>query len=284
MKGAGSFARQIGRHFRREKRLSIGSFLVLIIVLILVDLFWIASASLNRQYANILRSVKMELFINNALPDSALSVIENTLLTFEGVELVTFVSKDEAARILESDLGMGILDELDENPLPRSFILHFDHVKNLDALDAMQSQLLNLEGVDTIEYNRSWIRKVENVGHNLRVIGYGVGGLILIVVLLTMANTNRLTARSKSRDFEQLKLLGAGPSYLVYPFLAEGFLSAIVAAAIGWGFLYYLGGKVTFTAFSIIQPDIKAIAIYAFSAGLTGMAGAYLGIRRLLLS
>ncbi len=278
------FLRQISRHIRREKRLSLGSFLVLAIALILIDLFWIGSINLNDQYQQILKTVRMEVFLSDSVPDSALPVMEQALLALADVSSVSFTSKEEAARILENDLGAGILEGLEENPLPRSYIIFFGRTKNLEALNALENQLVRLEGIEAIEFGRPWIQKVENIGRNIRRIGYAVGGLILCVVLLTMANTNRLTARSKSRDFFQLRLLGAGPSYLIYPFLAEGFLSAFIAAMLGWVLLFYIADQVTFSAFTIILPSLGDTLIYSILAGITGIVGAWLGIRRLLLS
>jgi len=281
---AGRFLRQISRHMRREKRLSLGSFLVLAIVLVLVDLFWIASGTINNEYRKLLTNVRMEVFLSDTIPDSVLTVVKDALASFEGVSSIDYISKDEAARQLQSQFGSGILDGLDENPLPRSFVLHFNHLLHLGDLDAMESRLQRLEGVDGVEFGRPWIQKIEHSGKLLRRIGIIVGTLILFVVLLTMANTNRLTARSKSRDFFQLKLLGAGPSYVLYPFLAEGFLSAFIAAALGWVLVYYLADQVSFTTFVLVFPNIPDIVIYSLVAGLTGMIGAYLGIRRLLIS
>jgi cell division transport system permease protein len=278
------FIRQISRHMRREKRLSIGSFLVLIIVILLVDLFWIASINLNRQYQLILQTVRMELFLTDTVSDSSMTVIEQSLLAHEDVSSVSYISKDEAARILENDLGADILEGLEENPLPRSFILFFSRTQSLETLDGLENQLLRMEGVEAVEFGRPWIEKVENIGRTLRRGGYIAGGLILFVVLFTMANTNRLTARSKSKDFFQLRLLGAGPSYLIYPFLAEGFLSAFIAAALGWALLFYLAGQVTFSEFTMIMPRMTDVLIYSMLAGITGVIGAYLGIRRLLIS
>lgn len=280
----GRFIRQISRHIRREKRLSIGSFLVLAIVLILIDLFWIASMNINDQYRQILQAVRMELFLGDAIPDSVVGVVEKALLSLEDVSSVNYVSKEEAAQILENDLGSGILEGLEENPLPRSFVISFGRIKNLEELDNLAAVLAKLEGVEAIEFGRPWIQKVENIGRNLRRGSYAVGGLILFVVLLTMANTNRLTARSKSRDFFQLRLLGAGPSYLIYPFLAEGFLSAFIAAALGWVILSNIIGQVSFSSFTIILPAWKDVMVYSLLAGFTGAIGAYLGIRRLLIS
>lgn len=284
MNRPGRFLKQIIRHIRREKRLSLGSFLVLAIALILIDLFWVGSINLNEQYQQFMKTVRMEVFLSDAIPDSALPSIENALKALDDVSSVSFISKEEAARILENDLGSGIFDGLEENPLPRSFIVFFGSSKNLETLNSMESHLMGLQGVEAVEFGRPWIQKVENIGRNIRHIGYAVGALILCVVLLTMANTNRLTARSKSRDFFQLRILGAGPSYLVYPFLAEGFLSAFIAAALGWALLYYIADQVTFSAFVIIMPGFLDTLIYSILAGITGVIGAWLGIRRLLIS
>lgn len=280
----GRFFRQISRHIRREKRLSLGSFLVLFIVLMLIDAFWVASININNEYQDILKMVKMEVYLTDDLPDSSLVTIKTNLEMFEDVAAVEYVSKDDAARILETDLGPGVLEGLDFNPLPRSFVLRFSRGKNLGALDEMAGQLERLYGVDTVDFGRAWIQKVESVGTSLRRVGYIAGGLILFVVLLTMANTNRLTARSKSREFMQLKLLGAGPAYLIYPYLAEGFFSAFIAAWLGWLVFFYAADRVTFTDFTLVLPMISDMAQYCVAAGVTGMAGAYLGIRRYLIA
>jgi len=278
------FLTQIRRHMRREKRLSVGSFLVLVIALVLIDLFWIAYININYQYDQVLKTVRMEVFLNDIVPDSAIPAIETALQTFDGVASLKFVSKEEALLILESDLGPGVLDQLGDNPLPRSFVLRFGRTLNLDELDALSSQIKRLSGVDAVEYGRPWIEKVERFGNTLRSIGLLVGGLIALVVILTMANTNRLTARTKSRDFQQLKLLGAGPSYLLYPFLSEGFLSAFIAAFIGWIGIFYLIDWFNIVSFVILLPPFSHIILYALGMGLTGMFGAYLGIRRFLLA
>jgi len=284
MTGPGRLIRQVSRHLLRQKGLSLGSFLVLAIILILVDLLWVASITINGQYRQILRQVRMELFVSDDVPDSALIILDRSLRSVEGVAAVEFISKDEAARVLAEDLGAGILDGLEANPLPRSFILSFARTKSLNELETLKNRLTKLSGIDAVEFGRSWIERVERIERLLRRVLFGAGALILCIVLLTMANTNRLTAWSKSKDFFQLKLLGAGPTYLLYPFLAEGFLSAGAAAILGWGLLWYVSSHVTFSAVSVVLPGLSEIIIYSFLAGLTGMIGAYLGIRRLLLS
>jgi len=276
--------RPVGRHVLQDKMISLGSFLVLLIALILIDFFWVASININKQYEEALKTVRMEIFLSDSIPETVLPTIKQSLLSYQEVDSVDFISKEEAAHLLESDLGTGILDDLEENPLPRSFVVHFGRAVSLATLDEIQSRIAKMTGVTAIEYGRPWIEKVEKIGRGFRRVGYLVGGLILFVVLLTMANTNRLTARSKSHDFFQLKLLGAGPMYLVYPFLADGFLSGFVAAILGWILLFYIASQVVLSGFVPVFPSFGQIFVYSILAGMAGMFGAYLGIRKLLVS
>lgn len=276
--------RPVGRHILQDKMISLGSFLVLLIALILIDFFWVASINVNRQYEEALRTVRMEIYLSDSVPETLLPTMKQGLLSYKEVDSVDFISKEEAAHLLESDLGAGILDDLEANPLPRSFVVHFGKAISLATLDEIQSHVAKMTGVTAIEYGRPWIEKVEKIGRGFRRIGYLVGGLILFVVLLTMANTNRLTARSKSHDFLQLKLLGAGPMYLIYPFLVDGFLSGFVAALLGWMLLFYIAGQIVLSGFMPVFPSLGQILVYSVLAGMAGMFGAYLGIRKLLVS
>jgi len=284
MKGTGRFIRLIGRHVRREKWISLGSFLVLVIVLVLVDLFWVASINVNRQYGDMAKSVAMELFLSDDLPESALPTLERSLKSLTGVGTVSFVSKTEAAAILEHDLGNGILDELEENPLPRSFVIRFNRTVSLAALDDLRGRLRKLAGVDAVEFNRAWIDRLESTAGRVRQAMFVVGLVILAVVLFTMANTSRLTARSKTQDLFQLRLLGAGPAHLEFPFLAEGFLSGFVAALLGWAIMILAAEHINLWTVPLLFPSPAQVLLYAALAGLTGMLGAYLGIRRFLVS
>ncbi len=276
--------RQVFRHIGREKWLFLGSVLVLAILLLLVDLFWIASLSLEAQFRQVMSTVSVEVYLTDTIPDANLALMETALKAVTDVGSVAFVSKADAAGILEADLGTGILEALEENPLPQSFILRFRRVMTLDALDDTAQRIKTMAGVETVEFGRPWIEKMERLSRNLHQTMYLLGGLIVFVVLLTLASTNRLSAKGKAADFFQLRLLGAGPSYLIIPFLAEGFLAGLIAAALSWGAIFYFAGSITIAAFSLILPSPGEVVVFALAAGLVAMIGAYLGIRKYVIA
>lgn len=276
--------RQVIRHIGREKWLFLGSVLVLAILLLLVDMFWIASLSLEARYRQVTNTIAMETYLNDAVPEGNLAALETALKTLPNVDSVAYVSKADAAGILEGDLGEGILEVLEENPLPRSFILRFSRPMTLALLDDCAGRIRTMTGVDAVEFGRPWIEKMERLGRNLHQAMYLLGGLIIFVVLLTLASTNRLSAKGKAPDFFQLKLLGAGPSYLIIPFLAEGFLSGLLAAMLSWGAIFYIAGNITIAAFALYFPSPGEISVYVLAAGLVAMTGAYLGIRKYVVA
>lgn len=276
--------RQVIRHIGREKWLFLGSVLVLAILLLLVDMFWIASLSLEAQYRQVMSTVAVETYLNDAVPEDNLPALERALKAIPDVASVVYVSKTDAAGILESDLGEGILDVLEENPLPRSFILRFNRPMTLASLDECAGRIKAMAGIDAVEFGRPWIEKMERLGRNLHQAMYLLGALIVFVVLLTLASTNRLSAKGKASDFFQLKLLGAGPSYLIIPFLAEGFLSGLLAALLSWGAIFYVAGNITIAAFALDFPSPAGVLIYVVAAGVIAMTGAYLGIRKYVVA
>lgn len=272
--------RQVLGHINREKWLFLGSVLVLAILLLLVDIFWIASLSLDAQTRQVTGTVAMEIYLNDSLPEADLPTLETALRALPDAASVAFVSKEDAAGILEADLGEGILDVLEENPLPRSYVLRFRGPMPLERLDAAAGRIEAMAGVDAVEFGRPWIEKMERLSRHLHRAMYFLGALIVFVVLLSLAGTNRLSAKGKSADFFQLRLLGAGPAYLTFPFLAKGFLAGLAAAALSWAGGYYLAARITFTSLTVTLPSMGEVVAFTLAAAVVAMLGAYLGIRK----
>lgn len=272
--------RQVLMHIGREKWLFLGSALVLAVLLLLVELFWIATLSLDAQTRQVMSAVAMEIYLNDSIPDAGLPAMEMALKAIPDVDTVTFVSKDDAAGILEADLGAGLLDVLEENPLPRSFVLRFRRPMTLAALDAAAERIDALAGVEAVEFGRPWIEKMERLNRNLHQAMYFLGGLIVFVVLLSLAGTNRLSAKGKAVDLFQMGLLGAGPAHLTFPFLAEGFMAGLLAAVLSWAGVYYLAGNITFVSLPLTLPSVHEIIVFTLTSALVATAGACLGIRK----
>ena len=104
--------------------------------------------------------------------------LQQEIESIEGVDTLTFVSKDEGLKRLTSQLGerSGLVDILEENPLPDAFDVR---VMNADMTPDIASSISDLPGVLSVSYGQGLTEKLLAT---TRLIG--VTALILAVILL----------------------------------------------------------------------------------------------------
>ncbi len=263
---------------------SFSTVLSISLLLVLFDLFWIAAGTSDRFYEDLLSGVKMEVYLNEDVNDTTRTALEDQIRAIPGVSGLSFISKEQAREELTNLVGVDLLVGYDTlNPLPRSLVLNFvPEYLNTTALDSISRQLQTLNGVAQVSFSRKWLEKAESTKGIIRTVGLTLGILIFITVLISSANNMRLTARTRTAGFYQMRLLGAGTWLLVTPFLLEGLIMGGISAGLGWLVIFYWKDKVDFTQITIVFPTTEQILIYCGLAALLGVISGFLGIRKLL--
>ena len=143
-----------------------------------------------------------------------------------------------------------------------------------------------LPNVDEIVYEGTLIRRVEYFYNTaVRIISY-VSISLLIITIIIISNTVKLSVYAKQDLINNLRSIGATKKFIRTPFIIEGLLEGFIGAVLAIGVIYilinsvqtYLTDFVTFDIeFNLIGVSwILAIAI------LIGFIGSYRGIRVLL--
>gem|GEM_PF-446113 len=282
--------RELGKNIYRNPGTTFSALLSTTLLFLLFDFFWIAAGTSERFYQDLLSDLNMEVFISEDVPDSSLtsrdtpSSLQYQIKSIEGVQSLTYISKEKAREQLSQLVGIDLLVGYDTtNPLPRSFILTFasDYLTT-DKLSAIEKEILSLKGVSQVFYSKNWLKKVEKTREIVLKLGMILGILIILTVLISSTNNMRLTARARAVGFQQMRLLGAGKLFLSFPFLIEGFLVGALSGGLGWLIIFYLRQKVVFTKIIIVFPSINDIIIFCILIAVLGSVSGYLGIRRLL--
>ncbi|MDF1545335.1 MAG: permease-like cell division protein FtsX [bacterium] len=284
MTRVGFIIRELVNNLIRHPGTAFASFLSLTLILLLFDLFWVASGTSREFYRELLSDLEMEVFVAEETPDSLLSSLESRIIGTAGVKTVTFVSRDSARVRLQAMVGGDLLAGYDEtNPLPRSFSLTFwPEQLNLADMDRIENELSGFLEVDRIYYSRRWLEKAETTRELIWQFGALLGLLILITGLVTTANNIRLMAGSRAVGFRQMQLLGAGSLFIALPLLIESFLLGGGAAAAGWALLKYGSGQVAFTQFTLIFPPNEQILWFCLALACLAVLSGYLGLRNQL--
>ena len=162
------------------------------------------------------------------------------------VRATQYISKEDALKELEVELGENPKDLFGFNPLQASIEvkLRSDYA-HPDSLVWIEKGLRKgTVAIDDIVYQKDLIQLVND---NIRRISFMLLGLAVVLMLISFAlisNTIRLGAYSKRFIIHTMKLVGATPAVIRKPFIISniinGIIGAFIAMALLSGCVYYL--------------------------------------------
>lgn len=162
------------------------------------------------------------------------------------VRATQYISKEDALKELEVELGENPKDLLGFNPLQASIEvkLRSDYA-HPDSLVWIEKGLRKgTVAIDDIVYQKDLIQLVND---NIRRISFMLLGLAVVLMLISFAlisNTIRLGTYSKRFIIHTMKLVGATPAFIRKPFIISniinGIIGAFIAMALLSGCVYYL--------------------------------------------
>lgn len=216
---------------RRAKLAATTSIFSLFVAVLLLGILSRVSYNVYVKAMSIRDMIEVEVFLFD-IDDRTTSDIERSLKQEDIVLEVNYISKDSASTVMKNEFGPGVEDLVDLNFLPASFRLKVDTESGAAQIESLVSRVENLRGVDEVTYNEGLLRIMESNLSMFTLIGGGVGLLILLASVILVYNTIRLTIYAKRELIRAMKLVGATNGFIRSPFIIEGVLQGIVAAAL----------------------------------------------------
>ncbi|MDT8317857.1 MAG: permease-like cell division protein FtsX [bacterium] len=187
--------------------------------------------------------VQIEAYLKGGLPDSQIKELQNLISSLEGVGEVSYIGKDDAIRKFADEMPAiaGLVDDLDENPLPSSIRINLDEGhREFIKVEALALRLGKMPGIDDVFYGQEWLEKFSGFISMLKLSGLILGLFLLLTTTFIISNTIRLALYARKEELEVMKLLGATNFFMKTPFLIEGLLQGLVGAAASLVSLYAL--------------------------------------------
>ena len=188
-------------------------------------------------------SIKERMTLYVMLADDAtqevVDAVRYGLTSAEGVREVVYVSKEQAATEFKEFVGSNFEEFLSYNPLPASFEVRLKATESPKALVAsLEEQISGWKGVDEVVYQRG---VVDNLDANLgkfRLLVLLFGGALLVISLVLLRNTIRMSVFSRRELINTMKLVGASRSFIKKPFLVDSLWMGVVAALVAMGLFW----------------------------------------------
>lgn len=212
--------------------------LMLVGVLLIVTLLGI---SVTNHYRG---QVVIQVMLNDSGSESEINQLKKKIEGSDYAASASYTSKEEAAKLMQEELGEEFVDFLGFNPLPASIDIHlkseFDQEGQLDGVIA---SLENEELVREVIYQADLLQQMNK---NISKWSLGlmiVGALLLMIAVVLIVNTIQLVVFSQRFLIKSMQLVGATHWFIQKPFLRRGlwygFVSSIFALAILFGVLFY---------------------------------------------
>ena len=255
MSRAGYNIRQAFSQMGRNKGIYFTAILAITAMMLILGLFFVAFVNVNLFASSIERDYNVvQIYIEDGSSQETAEAVGDSLKRMEGVERAEFVTKDEALETLKNRWGENgyLLEDLPENPLPASYTVY---VRDKDAANNVAAAAPEIKGVEDVVYYRDTIEKLAEISHFMEMGSLIAMAFLVVVSIIIVANTIKLTVFNREKEIGIMKYLGATNWFVKAPFIWGGVIVGVLSSFIATGLTYLIYSRVA----GIVGSDVMRI-------------------------
>lgn len=225
----------IGEGFKstfKQKKMTSASIIIMCATMFIFGLFFAIGENVNSIIKQIESQQGIQIYIKEDATESQIESLGNEIRKINGVNKVTFVSKQDALNTVKSwfDAEQDLLTGYDEeNPFPASY---FVTLTDLGLNEQVQEQIFKLQGVDEIESENNTINRLRDLARGIQIMTILILTLLIIISIFIISYTIKLTVHARRREISIMKYVGATNGFIRGPFIVEGVIIGVVSAII----------------------------------------------------
>ena len=204
-----------------------------------IGILFIAEQNTHKLIEYMRSKYKIEVFFNDTVTNDQASQYVQEIKMIEGVYTTTLITKEEALKVYQSQFGKDLTEFLDYNPLPASCVVNIK--RKYDGylkISPIIEQIKKIEGVDTVNHQGHLISRIEGF-YEKGLLGLsGVAFAIILVTVMIISNTIKLTIYANKDLIKALRIIGATNTFIRMPFILEGVFQGIIGTILASGLLY----------------------------------------------
>ena len=209
--------------------------------------------------------IAMTVYIKDTAKEIELRQIQKTLSLNSATKKVNFVSKEEASSRHENEIGEDFIEFLGYNPLMNSIDVYFKaSFLNPAIVSKLSKDLERYAYVSEVVYDKPLLELLDD---NIKKITFGMilaGGLFILVAVLLINSSIRLSIYNKRLIIKTMQLVGATKSFVRRPFIKTHLFIGLIGAIIASGSLVILMYKMDnyFPELKILENPIETALIF----------------------
>ena len=230
-----------------QKRRLISSYFSVILsislVLFLVGVLGLLLLNSKKVADHFKEQIAFTIYINDSAKPIEVKQLQKSLRIRKETKSVIYVSKEEAAESHANDIGEDFMEFLGYNPLLSSVDVYFvsEYVSPL-FLAQLKEDFESKPYVNEVFYDQPLL---EILDENIKKITQGIiglSGLFILIAILLINSSIRLSVYSKRLIIKTMQLVGATKRFIRRPFIVKhlqlGLIGALLSST-GLGYLIY---------------------------------------------
>lgn len=219
----------------RNRAMSLASIFAITAMLLILSIFLILVINVNTAAQSIQQDYdSIEIFLLDETTEEDADKIAADIKNEKGVSDAFYKSKEKAMEEFRVRWGENayLLNSLQENPLPNSVVVM---ISDLEQGDNIAEKAGSYEGIEDVQYYKDTVDKLLNITKFIQIAAVIVMIFLIIVSVVVVSNTIKLTVFNRSNEISIMKYIGATNWFIRGPFLVEGIIIGIISAGISIG-------------------------------------------------
>ena len=231
------FLQSAFKSIRKNYLMTFASIFVLMACMLIIGSALLCSENIAAFMDNMGEQNQIVAYIDDDLEEGRLSAVKEQISEIDYVTDVKMVTKDVA--LAEYQKKMGEDGEHlswfygDENPLRDELRIRVDE-DHLDAFSTVAEKVAKIDGVANTSDSQGLVNIMISMQKVLQILGFWIMVILALVSWFIVSNTIKLAMYSRRHEINIMKYVGATNRFIRTPFILEGVIIGLGAAAISY--------------------------------------------------
>ena len=243
------------------------------LVLCLIGLECIVLLSAHELMRHVRENVALTIVMSDAATEDETARMGKLLNAAPYCHDSRYISREEALQEHIANLGEDPQKFLGYNPLPNAYEVHLNaQYAQSDSIAAIETRLTALPFVDKIVYQEDVVRMLDSNIGEASLILLAIAAALLIIALVLISNTIQLQVYSKRFLINTMRLVGATPWVIKWPFIRRNMRMGVEASALALlvlaGAFYYCKARLGIMLFPLTWQNISFVIVVVLASGV----------------
>lgn len=215
----------------RNRTMALASIGTIVLCLLILGMSYGIGVNIDYLIEQVETKFGITAYLKEDLNKQDIDKLQYDIKQIKSVKEVAYISKEQALKnFSEENKEQGLFEMFrEDNPLPASLEIT---VSDIAKQEEIVNKLKHMQGIDETIYFKDETASFIKIGNTIDYICLGILIILVVVGLMLMSNTIKLTVYVRRREINIMKYVGATNGFIQIPFLIEGMLIGLLGAVL----------------------------------------------------